>query len=100
MARLRGFKTLFIPKENSREAALISGIDIIPVKNLYELLGYLQNLIKIEPLTPANWDEILKVPEPVFDMKLIKGQEAAKRALEIAAAGGHNLLLSGRPGTG
>jgi magnesium chelatase family protein len=100
MAKQEGFKKVFIPKENSREASLVSGIEIIPVKSLHQVIGYLQNLVKVDPLPTADWTEILKSPEPLFDMKLIKGQEAAKRALEIAASGGHNLLLSGPPGTG
>ena len=100
MAKEKGYKTIFIPKDNSREAALVSGIKIIPVKSLIELIGYLQNLIKIAALKPTDWNSVLKSPEPTFDLKLIKGQESAKRALEIAAAGGHNLLLSGPPGTG
>ncbi|MDP4001386.1 MAG: YifB family Mg chelatase-like AAA ATPase [bacterium] len=100
MARDQGFKKVFVPKENSREASLVSGIEVIPVKNLLQLVGFLQNLIKIEPLKLADWDEILKLIDSGFDMKLIKGQEAAKRALEIAGAGGHNVLLSGPPGTG
>lgn len=100
MARERGFAKIFIPKENSNEGSLIDGIEIIPVKSLYEVVGYLQGLIKIEPVKPMDWMKVLKYPETSFDMKLIKGQEAAKRALEIAAAGGHNILLSGPPGTG
>ncbi|MEO8065886.1 MAG: YifB family Mg chelatase-like AAA ATPase [Candidatus Doudnabacteria bacterium] len=99
-ARERGFTKVFIPKENSREASLVSGITIIPVKSLHELIGYLQNLIKIDPLQTADWEEILGLPTEAFDLKLIKGQESAKRALEIAASGGHNVLLSGPPGTG
>ncbi len=100
MAKEQGFTKLFIPKGNSVEASLVSGIEIIPVKSLYEVIGYLQNLIKIEPVAPIDWQSILKNSEIMFDMQLIKGQESAKRALEIAAAGGHNILLSGPPGTG
>lgn len=99
-ARAKGYKKVFIPKDNSKEASLVSGLEIIPIKNLHEVIGYLQNLIKIEPVKPANWDEILSLPAEVLNIQLIKGQETAKRALEIAAAGGHNVLLSGPPGTG
>ncbi len=100
MAKELGFEKLFIPAENSREASLVSGLEIIPVNSLHQVIGCLQNLIQIQPLQPLDWKSILKSPEIEFDMKLIKGQESAKRALEIAAAGGHNILLSGPPGTG
>ena len=100
MAKALGFKQLFIPFDNSREASLVSEIEIIPVKNLHQVVGFLQNLIKIEPVAPFDWKSVLRSPEALFDMKLIKGQEAAKRALEIAGAGAHNILLSGPPGTG
>ncbi len=100
LAKELGFKTIILPKDNSREAALVSGIEVIPAESLLQIVGFLQGLIKIEPLECMDWGTILKNPESTFDMKLVKGQEAAKRALEIAAAGGHNLLLSGPPGTG
>jgi len=100
MAKQMGFKQVFIPEGNAKEAGLVTGIEIIPLKSLHEAIGFLQGLIKIEPVSPADWVKLLQVPETSFDMQLIKGQEAAKRALEIAAAGGHNILLSGPPGTG
>lgn len=100
MAKQQGFKQIFIPQGNSKEAGLVTGIDIIPLKSLHEAIGVLQGLIKIEPVKPADWGKLLQIPQASFDMQLIKGQEAAKRALEIAAAGGHNILLSGPPGTG
>src|SRR3989344_8248775 len=57
MAKEMGFKKLFIPKENSKEASLVSGIEIIPLKSLHELIGYLQNLIQVKPVDSANWEE-------------------------------------------
>lgn len=100
MAKDLGIKTIFIPKENSKEASLVSGLEIIPVESLIQLIGCLQKLIKIAPVPATDWESILSKPEVSHDMKLIKGQETAKRALEIAASGGHNILLSGPPGTG
>ncbi len=100
LAKKLGMKTVYIPKDNSREASLVSGIDIIAADSLLQLIGNVQGLIKIDPIPSTDWGLLLKNPEVMVDMKLIKGQESAKRALEIASAGGHNILLSGPPGTG
>lgn len=98
MARRLGFKFLFLPKDNATEAALIEGIKIIPVSNLEELINHLEEreLIDFQKPTQLN---ILQ-DSCSIDISEIKGQENAKRALMIAAAGAHNILMSGPPGAG
>ncbi len=93
-----GLKTLFVPTENAAEAKLIKNLTVFPVKNLTELIQHLQNK-KMISAAPNNKIKFM-IPETEFDLSQIKGQEKAKRALEIAAAGGHNLLLFGPPGAG
>lgn len=100
MAKSNGFKKIIVPSANKTEAALVEGIQIIAVDSLIQVIGYLQGLVKVEPLKVVDWKSILEEPNDALDFKLIGGQDAAKRALEIAAAGGHNILLSGPPGTG
>ncbi len=98
MARERGFKEVYIPKKNSAEAANISGIEIYPVDSLKQLIDHLEEREKILSLYPEEF-----VPQKVshgVDISEIKGQESAKRALSIAAAGGHNIFMSGPPGAG
>lgn len=93
-----GFKEIFVPYENASEAGLVKGIEIYPVKNLKEIVDHLSGnkLIKPQPRTK------IKKNSCVFenDFSVIKGQNTAKRALEIAAAGGHNVGMYGPPGTG
>ncbi|MBN2087336.1 YifB family Mg chelatase-like AAA ATPase [Candidatus Peregrinibacteria bacterium] len=96
-AKKKGFKAVIIPKENAAEAALIPDIKIVPVGSLREAVEYLADEISILPVIPKIKNE--KSPIKV-DMALVKGQAQAKRALEIAAAGGHNILLNGSPGSG
>ena len=92
-----GFKRIILPKENAQEAALIPGIKIFPAGNLKEAVMYING--KASPL-PIRPKEEAKAPVFDLDMTLIRGQAQAKRALEIAAAGGHNLLMCGAPGAG
>ena len=102
MAKEKGIDAVFIPRENSHEARLVEGIKIIPIQSLAELIGYLENRTEIEPLKPFT-QEFMEKAEAIsypIDMSYIKGQENAKRALEIAASGNHNVLLSGPPGSG
>ncbi len=97
MAQRLGFTTVYVPHENAREAALVHGITIIPVPSITALLHHIEERTLLTPASPLAF-----TPEDVFpvDISEIKGQSAAKRAMLVAAAGGHHLLMSGSPGAG
>jgi len=97
-ARKKGFKTLIVPAENASEAKLVSGLEIISVGSLAGLVEHLEGVKPIMPMPEMELD--FTNEKIVFDMSHIKGQEHVKRAMEIAAAGGHNMLMSGPPGSG
>jgi len=97
-ARRQGFKTIFVPLANAPEAKLVRGIDVRPVRNLTELIDHLRNTKIIPEYINCQQHEVTKPTQ--WNMSEIFGQEQVKRALEIAAAGGHNILMSGVPGSG
>lgn len=99
-AKENGFRNIYLPWINAQEASLLDGINILPVRNLNEVFNHLIGKEKINSY--KNTQEINFLPEDDFevDMAHIAGQEHVKRALEIAIAGGHNVLMSGPPGSG
>lgn len=100
MARDKGFKTLVVPGGNAAEAALVKELHIYGINSLTELLLHLENKQPLKPAPPTEISLYLSNPSNENDLAYIKGQEHAKRALEIAAAGHHNILMSGPPGAG
>ncbi len=98
VARQQGFKRIFVPQGDAAEAALIPDLEVIPVGTLSELYGHLTGMHPIPPQEPIQPEALPIVTQT--DFQEIKGQEHVKRALEVAAAGGHNILMVGPPGAG
>lgn len=99
-AKQAGFANIFLPSIDAREAAIVGGVAIIPVSSLLALFLHLKGDEKLKPQPFLPFTDIKKLPESEFDFSDIQGQEHVKRALEIAAAGGHNVFLFGPPGAG
>ena len=97
VAALQAGRALIVPQENAAEASLIRGLKVYPAQHLNEVVAHLRGA---EPL--VHWEQAVQTAEMAypFDLSDVKGQFMARRALEIAAAGGHNLLMVGPPGTG
>ncbi|GHT33738.1 magnesium chelatase [Bacteroidia bacterium] len=100
-AREEGFKGLILPRQNAREAAVVGGINVYGMDNIKEVIEFINGKLQVEPTYVDTAAEFYARQETFeFDFSDVRGQENVKRALEVAAAGGHNLLMVGPPGSG
>ena len=101
LARKEKFKGLFVPRENAREAAVVDQLDVYGMDNLTDVISFLNGSDQFEPTMVDTRKEFYE-QQYRFDLDFsdVKGQESVKRALEIAAAGGHNIIMIGSPGSG
>lgn len=100
LAKEKQLKQLFLPAINVQEAAIVKDVDVFAIHTLIDLFRHLSKQLLLTPHPHIRIEDCMENEEFDFDMKDIKGQEQAKRALEIAAAGSHNILLKGPPGAG
>ena len=99
-AKENGIKSIFVPDSCANEASIIKGVNVYAIKNLIQILQFLNGKSELKPTVNKQIDTTESDPEAEFDMSEVLGQEQTKRAMEIAAAGGHNLFMVGSPGSG
>lgn len=100
LAKVMGLSAVVVPAQNAAEAAVVQGIDAYGVGSLAEVVGLLNGSLEVEPEPPADVDAMLATADAPIDFVEVRGQEGVKRAITVAAAGSHNLLMLGPAGTG